>query len=199
MLCRNLLWVRCIVQFIYYTNTCICIENRGMNLIYFNVRTHKRESKTQELAAGKKSGCLCNRLILHQGLSGTYLSQQGKAVEGWGLEPLDPSGAQSGTGTPKMDDWREGEWGAKREKANQRAGRENGSEGEESEEDGGKRRWAMAGQSFFWSIIEWCSIQCVDWDHLGDSGGRLCVCLLALEGEGLHPSMDGCQPRSPSH
>ncbi len=54
--------------------------------------------------SGKKSGCKCNRLILHQSRSGAYLSQWGEAVEGWGLEPLGPSGAQSGTGTPKMDE-----------------------------------------------------------------------------------------------
>ena len=138
-------------------------------VMYLNMRVHAQEIETQELAEEKKSGCMWYRIILHRGCSGTYLSQQGEAVEGWGLEALAWSGAQSGTGTPKMDERGMGglnerrwirEW--VRAGAEERRGSPGGR---------GKRRWAMAGWSFFWSIIEWCAIQCVDWGHLGDSEG----------------------------
>lgn len=36
----------------------------------------------RRISKKKKWLCVCNRLILHQGRSGTYLSQQGEAVEG---------------------------------------------------------------------------------------------------------------------
>lgn len=41
-----------------------------------------REQDTGISKKKKKSGCMCSRLILHQGRSGTYLSQQGEAGEG---------------------------------------------------------------------------------------------------------------------
>lgn len=119
---------------------------------------------------------MCNRPILHQGHSGTFVSQQGDLGEGWSLEPLCLSEAPYSAGTPKMD-----EWGAKRIKVDKRAG-ENGSGREESCANGLLGGgWAMAGQSVFWCITERCSIQRVGWDHLGDSDGGW-VYLLVLGG-----------------
>lgn len=41
----------------------------------------KREQETR-ISTKKKICFMCNRFILHQGRSGTYLSQQGEACEG---------------------------------------------------------------------------------------------------------------------
>lgn len=40
----------------------------------------------------------------------------------------------------------------------------------------------MGTWSFFWSFTEWCSIQSVDWDHLGESGEALCLFIRARGG-----------------
>lgn len=40
----------------------------------------------------------------------------------------------------------------------------------------------MGTWSFFWSFTERCSIQSVDWDHLGESGEALCLFIRAQEG-----------------
>lgn len=143
---------------------------------------HERAGlRTQELVTKnkKENGCMCNRLILHRGRSGIYLSQQREPSEGWCLEPLCLSGAQSRAGTPKMD-----ERGAKREKVDQRVG-ENRSGGEDSWEDAEEEK-VSDGWMVFLLIPHWVMLHSVCWLRPpGGLRGRLCVCLLALGGRGI--------------
>lgn len=84
-----------------------------------------------------------NRLIFHQGCSGTYLSQQGMASEGWGLEFLGLSGVdhRAGGEPPR---WMRG-GGIQRKMVDQRAGENGGADLDRLE----KRGWAITyGRSF---------------------------------------------------
>lgn len=56
------------------------------------------------------------------------------------------------------------------------------------------------GWTLFLLIHHWVMLHSLCWLRPpGELQGRLCVCLLALGGEGYHLAIDGCQPPSPPH